>query len=412
MSTLLYTNKVIQKESTLLAPVPISASRLITMGIGHTITNGSCSASITGSSVYAVITPHERDPALDMTFDCYGIDSSGVGDQGVLTATGSILGEWINVYVAADSFSTALTILGSYNSGVISSGSFDVLITLKPDDDFIPFATPTRLNWIKWSDIGSLDFTIGKDNVAGERPLDWKGQVYSVRKLQNKVVAYGENGVSLLIPSGTSFGLSTIYRVGLKGKHAVTGDESKHFFVNNAGQLWKISEGMTLLDYAEYLSELSSSIVMSYDKLNNLVYICDGSVGYVYDAAIGSLGKCSPNITGIDYQSGVQYVTASTTIATDPFEICTDIYDLETRAGKTIFSLEFGTDVLTDLYAAIDWRRNKAASFVQTPWYKVSPSGIVNITAYGREFRFRAKTLTYEYFELDYIKVNGVANAY
>ena len=28
-------------------------------------------------------------------------------------------------------------------------------------------------NWIKWSGIGTIDFTISKKNVAGERPLDW-----------------------------------------------------------------------------------------------------------------------------------------------------------------------------------------------------------------------------------------------
>jgi len=138
-------------------------------------------------------------------------------------------------------------------------------LELRPNESFIPFASVTKKNWLKWSDVGSVNFTIGRSNVAGERPLDWNGFIYSVKKLRNKVVAYGENGVSFLTPAGGAYGLDTIYRVGLKGKHAVTGDDSKHFFVDNSGQLWKVSAELELLDYSEYLSSLNASIVMSYD---------------------------------------------------------------------------------------------------------------------------------------------------
>jgi len=410
MSTLLYAGKIIQGRP--IPVLPIIPSYLI-VGVGNTIADGSCIMTAKSSGVYSVVVPRERDPALDLTFDCAGTSSQGVLDQGILVFTTSQEGEWaaIVINVATDVPTATMSILGDFAGDMAVSGLLTLTLSLLPSGT-IPFISATKKNWIKWSDIGELNFTVGKSNVAGERPLDWKGYVYAVKKLRGKPIVYGENGVSFLVPSGIVFGLDTIYRVGLKGKHAVAGDEAKHFFVDAFGQLWKLSDGMQFLDYSEYLSTLNDSLVVSYDKLNNLVYICDGSVGYVYDVVTGSLGKCQPNITGLDYQSGVQYVTASATITTDPFEICTDIYDLESRVGKTIFSLEFGTDVTTALYAAIDYRRSKAADFVQTPWYLVSSVGNVNITAYGREFRIRAKTLAYEYFELDYIKVNGVADAY
>jgi hypothetical protein len=357
--------------------------------------------------------PAARDPSLDITYNCYARDRNSNPDQGVLFLTMSLTGTWLNKKITASPLQLTLSLTGAWTiSLTVAATPFAVTLTLLPNDSYIPFASPAKLNWLKWSDVGSLDFTVSKSNVAGERPVDWKGYVYAVKKLSGKIVVYGENGISLLVPAGAVFGLDTIYRIGLKGKHAVAGDETKQFFIDKNGQLWKLSDSLKLLDYSEYLSGLNAHVVMSYDNQNNLVYICDGFLGFVYDVATGNLGKCPPNITGIGFQGGVTYVTASETIITDPFEICTDVYDLGNRAAKTVFSLEFGTDLTSGLYAAIDWRRDKAGSFTQTPWYIVSPHGRVFITTWGREFRIRAKILTYEYFELDYIKVNGVADAY
>ena len=152
---------------------------------------------------------------------------------------------------------------------------------------------------------------------------------------------------------------------------------------------------------------------MTYDALNNLVYMCDSIKGYVFDVVTESLGEGPINISSFGNQEGASYIGApGASIANVPFEICTDIYDLGARTNKTIYSLEFGVDLTSGLYAAIDYRRNKAAACVQTPWYLVSPHGRVFITAFGREFRFRAKVLAYEYFELDYIKIEGEINDY
>jgi len=357
-----------------------------------------------------------RNPDLDITFDCYGLDRQGNEDQGVLAVTTSIDGTWLNKTIFADPIVVNVSLSGnSANSVVISASPIVVTLTFQATafDGFVPFASDVKKNWVKWSNIGSLDFTIGKDNVAGEKPLDWKGYVYSIKKLGNKVVVYGENGVSFLVPSERYFGLDTFYRVGLKGKNAVVGDEKRHFFIDRAGQLWKLGiESLDRFDFSEYLSPMNDNLVMSYDAPNNLVYICDGSSGYVYNPAAGSLGECPANISGMGSQDGTLYVSAPATITTEPFAICTDIYDFGTRANKTIFSLEFGTDLSTGLYAAIDYRRDIAGDFDTTPWYAVSPNGSVHITAFGREFRFRLKTLAYEYFELDYIRINGVVHAY
>lgn len=360
--------------------------------------------------------PRPRDPSLDIIFDCSGDDRDGNPDQGVLTLAASVYGTWLNLTVFSDPIETLLTFSGkSAFSGVWNATPIEVILSIRAAslDGFVPFASDAKSNWIQWSNIGSLNFTIWKDNVAGQRPLDWKGPVHAIKKLGDKVVAYGENGVSILIPAGTNYGLNTIHRIGLKGKNAIAGDDTRHFFVDKTGVLWKLGkESLDKFDYSEYLSPMNNNLVLSLDILNNLLYICDGSIGYVYNPAQGSLGECPGNITGIATQGGLLYVGSPAPITTKPFEICTDIYDFGTRKNKTIHSLEFGVDLATTLYAAIDYRRDITGNFATTPWVSVSKNGCVHIPAFGREFRIRARTLTYSYFELDYIKINGVAHAY
>ena len=342
-----------------------------------------------------------------------------------IATTISILGSWLNVNIAASPIIVTTSILGTIKTGkMLSSGASTtivVTVTINPSADML--TEGVRKNWVKWSNIGNLDFTIWKDNIAGERPLDWKGWVYEIKKLGNKVVVYGENGVSLLAPSGNTYGLLPIHRIGLKGRQAVAGNKKVQFFVDNSGKLFSIGETVMKasmfeasiypekLDYSEYLASMND-IVLSWDELNNLLYICDGLSGYIYSPDSKSLGSGPINITGIGAQGRVLYTAASGTIAIPTFEICTDIYDMGSRKNKTIASIEIGTDVTEDLWASIDYRLDKADAFATIAWSRVNPNGIAVIPCFGVEFRFKVKMTSYEYFELDYIKVNGVIHNY
>ena len=123
-----------------------------------------------------------------------------------------------------------------------------------------------------------------------------------------------------------------------------------------------------------------SSPVMSYDAENELVYICDGTLGYVYSPRDKSLGSGPINITGVSSQGGTLYVVSPATILMPDFENCTDIYDFGTRKLKTVFSLEYGTDVEAIMQAKIDYRLDKAVEFSQTSWHDVDEKGFANIT--------------------------------
>lgn len=362
---------------------------------------------------------------LDISFDP---EVSG----GYPIATALAYGEIPFIDFITTALATA-TASGSYanNAGIIADSAIATALAYGS-----MLLEALKANWIKWSDIGSLTFTIGRNNVAGERPLDWKGTVWKVKKLGNKVVAYGENGVSVLNPVDKFFGLTTISKIGLKGRQAICGDDITHLFINSKGELWKLEDKLELLDYSEYLSQLSSSTVMAYDSVNKMVYIGDETYGFVYSLKDRSLGQGYTGVTGIDCQGG-QFYAVGTNFSLPLFYECTDIYDFGTRKTKTIDSIDFGVkrtitenetavlddliygnniygdinsgtgDIIEELYAAIDYKPIYGASFSMTPWTKLTPQGIANTSAFGVEFRFRLKSLIVQDIALEEIKING-----
>lgn len=348
--------------------------------------------------------------ALNTTFDCSQYDSSGTYLLGIPSITISGTGTWFNVGIIADAGVITLTSPTDVSMGELWVASTGVITLSGKTSDVVTEAI--RKNWVKWSNIGSLDFTVWKDNIAGERPLDFNGWVYALKKLGNKVIAYGENGVSALVPAGNAYGLQSIYRLGLKGKHAVCGTDSEHYFVDVEGHLFRLSDNLEKLDYSEYLSGLSSTLVMSFDCETGLIYLCDGAQGYIYNPSEKSLGEGPSNITGIGSQGATLYVAAPATISTPAFEICSDIYDFGSRQAKTVRSVQIGTDMTQTLSVALDYRRDKSAAFAATPWRTADNTGEAFFTCYGQEFRAKVKSSAYEYFEIDYITITGELHDY
>lgn len=268
-------------------------------------------------------------------------------------------------------------------------------------------------NWVWWSDIGSLQFTINERNVAGKRPMDWKGCVYDILKLDEAVVVYGTNGVTMMKAVENKWGMRTVHRYGLPNKGAVDGTDKEHYFIDTKDRLHRITseKGIELLDFSEYLSLLTSP-QLRLDTAENILYICDGTYGFVFGTRTGSFGEGPINITGIGSQSSTLYVTAPAEIEIPKFHIVTDMYDLGSRKTKTIQRIEVGTDLTDELEVMVEMRRNNSdTEFFKSRWVRLNPSGIAYIPAVGVEFKFHIRAPhIYEYFEIDYIKVFGVVH--
>lgn len=322
----------------------------------------------------------------------------------------TIEGDYFNKSFDAGVLGIVLSTTGEMIDGhVISVGPLEVVVSISSLGTALYNSVE---NWVAWSKIGSLDFTIDKTNEAGRMPVGWKGGIYDILKLGQSVVVYGENGISVMTPSGINWGMKTIHQFGIPDKSTVDGTDTDHYFIDNTNRLYHLSsEGLKELGYSEYLKDLYCPVV-KLDIDTGIVYICDGLLGFVYSTNSKSFGAGPVNITGIKSQDGNKYVVGTGEIITPTLDICTDIYDLGTRKPKTINTVEIGTNLENSLQVMVESRSHNNREFIKSRWALVNPSGIAHIPCYGIEFKFHLRSYTYEYMEIDYIRVSGVIHGF
>ena len=384
---------------------PCEKSRIIYNGINITIFADPIEISTTQHGLFSQWPAANRDPALDQTFDCYDDDRFDNEDQGVLKLTVKLGGIWLNKTIFADPIEIIVEQEGKYVTGkFILLDPIVISVSLEYIDAITEYP---KANWVKWSKIGYLDFTIDESNVANERPLNWHGFVYRILKLDDTLIAYGQGGVTILFPKDVAYGTKELYNIGLLGDLAVTGTDFEHFFIDVSGKLFKVSsDGLEELGYSEFLIQLTNP-VMSLDLTKNLLHICDGSYGFIYNTKDKSFGSGPISLTGIGSRGNTRYIVAPSSITIPKFDICTDIYDMGTRKPKNIHSVEIATNLSEHLELLIKYRTSNRGEFKDSPWFLVNPDGIAYSPCYGIEFKFRIRSFILEQFQIDRLKING-----
>ena len=127
-------------------------------------------------------------------------------------------------------------------------------------------------DWVAWSDINSLEFLSedspkqARQNLAGYMPMDWKGEILKVLPLGNKIIVYGDNGITAmpLVSSGSvasTYSYHLVHNAGIKEQGAVTsnakeGNETMHYFIDKYGWLYSVDLNLKVekLGYKEFLS--------------------------------------------------------------------------------------------------------------------------------------------------------------
>ena len=355
--------------------------------------------------VYTSFPAAQRNPDLDQTFNCLDSDRFGVYDQGILRYTYEISGDWLNKAGVSDFLDYAYEISAAYViSKVFAEGTIDYAYEL--DSDF--YYEMDKISWVKWSDIGHLNFDVTQSNQAGERPMEWTGLIYDILKFNDGVIVYGVNGIAEMKPVKNTWSYRTVYSIGTKGRDSQVSNKTNtiHWFVDVLGQLWEISNSITKLDYSEFLSILINP-VMSINEQDNLIYLCDGTNGYVYNYADKSLSKGYPNITGYGYKNATVYVVSPAAIVVPDIAFTTNTYDMGTRKEKNIYQMEISTETPEEMEVAINYRTRNDEDFTITPWIQFTPRGIAYLPCYGIEFQFKFRLANYDILDLDQFKING-----
>jgi len=364
------------------------------------------SLTLAGSPSVAVI---ETDPSLNTYFNCNWTDVDGEPELGWLKFGFTLEGELADTYFSASELPFAFGLSATYGVGqVVSASELAFAFGLGGDATTLEIQSA----WVYWSDIGNLDFTIDRSNVAGKMPLDNAGFVYDLLKLQNSVIAYCANGIVQLVPRDIAWGQAPISRIGTAGRFAQTGDDKQHWFIDRNGVLWHMTnEGPSYLGYSEFFSVMTDPVI-SWDQDNDLLYVCDGTYGYVYSVKYSSLAKGPTNVSGVSSFGGSTFLYAPDTVTIPAGGFSTSLMDFGTRKEKTIFNLEIGCDLSSSVEAKISYRTHMDVVMVDTPTVQFTPRGIAYLPCYGIEFMFHLDVTTQEDFHLDWFKVNGVIHGF
>jgi hypothetical protein len=339
----------------------------------------------------------EHTPANDVVFNC-NLDEPNRW----ITLNIQVSGGPLNRVLFAQSIRLLVRLQGDTAIGIPVAVNTQIRLELKITGEFI--IESARRNWVGWSKIGSASFVLDRVNDAGFRPMDWRGQVLALKQLQNSAIIYGSAGITKMTPSGVTFGFRNILPIGIKSKGSVCGSLAIHYFIDRNDQLWSLTDDeVNLLDFAEYLAELSNPQLF-YDEFLLRVIISDAQNGFIYTAS--GLGGGYGNLSAYTHLLGALVTQSPNNIIQSPLDFVTDVIDFGRRGQKTLESVHVGTDTTERLFLGYDYRFSKSSQFASTPWVVVNPSGVGFLKCAGEEFRIKIRSFHLTDFAVDYININ------
>lgn len=348
----------------------------------------------------AIVSGTTPVPGYDTIFNCAANNKAGVIDVGA-GVDGDLLSRTI---LTNTTITVTLGMDADALEGIVVGEAIELTVgfgALEDSDNPIVYIQPSKRNWVAWSKIGEASFVQDRTNEAGDRPMDWSGWAWQVKKLDKFVIVYGEKGITVMNPveqPASTFGFNDISQIGIASAWSICGNDNVHYFITSVGDLWKFTrEGPENLGFREFLSGLTNPILV-YDEKNTRVFISDGSSGFVFDDGLGG-GYVS--VTGITND----YMVSPELLAGVPCSIMTDIVDLGHRGIKTISFVEVGTNTNEDLFVALDFRYTKDEAWRTSSWVRTNPEGVARAGISAVEFRVRLQQTVYDPIRIDYINL-------
>lgn len=222
---------------------------------------------------------------------------------------------------------------------------------------------------------------------SGFCPLPTRGTVLVVKQLDKHIIVYTTQGIFALVPGTLSgrygddaiptFGVKTITRyANVAGRGAVCGDLDKHYFLTADGEFWLL-DGKLQPSYSrqrEYLQPLASHCKLSYDDIDDEVYISGDSSCFIRTPA--GLSMSTQPVCDVQNILGDTLIIRKTTTTADTtFHITTEVHDFGLRGQKSIQGVDVQAYNITDLQVSILGSYDNGLTWQQTPWCPASPEG-------------------------------------
>lgn len=272
-------------------------------------------------------------------------------------------------------------------------------------DSALDFSAGASQNWVWWSTIGTGDllwlwdatlmvygsyaaspelgydednpyiFDLLRRNEMGLAPMPFRGQIYRMLPLGDRVVVYGSDGANLLqpiqspVPTMATRDIQGLERgIGAAGRGCVGGGTTRHVMIDNDAVLWLIAPtehgqiAAQRLGYETYLSALTlDDTVISYDPDQHEFWICDGTYAYVLTPrGLGGPMDLKPTSMARTESGLVGPRVDSTQLATK-FDLRTAYMDLGERDYKHTSAIQMQARDVSNARAAMAYRYNQGS---------------------------------------------------
>lgn len=321
--------------------------------------------------------------------------------------------DWLNVWVTKDSdtnFPTTVSYLGLRDNfvwyGAVGGG-----------DLFFRYATSSQTyNYAKKGEIlksslstnpfDPVDYDAdGTDDLyrpliydfllrgdGGWVAMPYEGLTHVLKPLGNKVVAYGENGVAVLIPYSQPvpcIGTEELLPIGILSRGAVGGDKHQHVFVTKDGAAYSLAADLQLrkLDYKEFLSTLDDGLInVSFNPTEREFHLADSTTGYLLSQT-GLSASPQSTTTSLAVYEGVLYGVANNLSGSQTATVRTNTLDFGVRGIKNIKEVKIHGYNLTSAEVSILYRYDSSSAFTEVTSFLVNDEGIAYPQVAGLEFQ-------------------------
>ena len=278
-----------------------------------------------------------------------------------------------------------------------------------------------------------------KRNELGWVPIPFQGRVQVLKPLGDNVVAYSENGVTLLTQVSEpypTFGVVKLLGVGVQSRSVVAGDAKEHVFLAKDGKLYRLSGAGAIeeLGYKECFSSWITDedrIMASFQESDRKYFFSGYST--IGDIALGgegcyvltrsgmsSMGAFANVISISELNGTVGAIAVERGVSYDWFDVVvqTDVIDLGKRGLKQIMRVELGLDSSNtsenvDFQVYVSYRDSRSGSFSEEGPYKINDEGVAFPEVTGSDFKIKVvidvtqsgSGNSYDGFKLDYMNI-------
>lgn len=256
-----------------------------------------------------------------------------------------------------------------------------------------------------WGNIGDLTFTSDEKLEAGDRDM-MIGNILKCLSTSKGVVFYGEDGISMLSPAGssTAFSYVSIAEFGISSKTLAAGVDDQ-ICITDDYKLWLIKDGqITEVGYEEHLSNLTlSDVIITHDVKLNEFHISDGVKSYVFGK--GGLYESSKCYTGLTLVDTTYYGIFNTVGIDNNVYVGSDVLDFNIVAIKNYEFVELGIETDGSVYSRVKMFYNNGKDVRYSPWIAINQSGYgyLGIAANKAIIEFKitdATELSFNYFTI------------